>query len=45
MGAVTDTPAGKRVLIVGGGDVAEHTVRRLAPFDVTTTRTLGSDGY
>jgi phosphoglycerate dehydrogenase-like enzyme len=34
---VTDTLAGKRVLIVGVGDVAEHTVRRLAPFEVTTT--------
>lgn len=34
---VTDTLAGKRVLIVGAGDVAEHTVRRLAPFEVTTT--------
>jgi len=29
--------AGKRVLIVGAGDVAENTVRRLTPFDVTTT--------
>jgi phosphoglycerate dehydrogenase-like enzyme len=29
--------AGKRVLIVGAGDVAEHTVRRLAPFEVATT--------
>jgi phosphoglycerate dehydrogenase-like enzyme len=34
---VTDTLAGKRVLIVGAGDVAEHTVRRLAPFEVATT--------
>ena len=34
---VTDTLAGKRVLIVGAGDVAEHTVRRLSPFEVTTT--------
>jgi len=29
--------AGKKVLIVGAGDVAEHTVRRLAPFEVETT--------
>ena len=34
---VTDQLEGKRVLIVGAGDVAEHTVRRLAPFGVTTT--------
>lgn len=34
---VTDEIAGKRVLIVGAGDVAEQTVRRLAPFEVTTT--------
>jgi phosphoglycerate dehydrogenase-like enzyme len=34
---VTDTLAGKRVLIVGAGDVAEHTVRRLDPFEVATT--------
>ncbi len=33
----TEELAGKRVLIVGAGDVAEHTVRRLTPFDVTTT--------
>jgi phosphoglycerate dehydrogenase-like enzyme len=33
----TDELAGKRVLIVGAGDVAENTVRRLAPFEVTTT--------
>jgi phosphoglycerate dehydrogenase-like enzyme len=33
----TDELAGKRVLIVGAGDVAEHTVRRLAPFEVETT--------
>jgi phosphoglycerate dehydrogenase-like enzyme len=33
----TDQLAGKRVLIVGAGDVAEHTVRRLAPFEVETT--------
>jgi phosphoglycerate dehydrogenase-like enzyme len=29
--------AGKKVLIVGAGDVAENTVRRLAPFEVATT--------
>ncbi len=29
--------AGKKVLIVGAGDVAEHTVRRLTPFEVATT--------
>lgn len=33
----TEELAGKRVLIVGAGDVAENTVRRLVPFDVTTT--------
>ncbi|WP_219419104.1 2-hydroxyacid dehydrogenase [Pseudonocardia nigra] len=33
----TDELAGKRVLVVGAGDVAEQTVRRLAPFDLTTT--------
>ncbi len=33
----TEELAGKRVLIVGAGDVAEHTVRRLEPFGVTTT--------
>jgi phosphoglycerate dehydrogenase-like enzyme len=33
----TDELAGKRVLIVGAGDVAEHTVRRLEPFGVPTT--------
>ena len=34
---VTEELAGKRVLIVGAGDVAEQTVARLAPFDVATT--------
>ena len=29
--------AGKKVLIVGAGDVAEHAVRRLTPFEVETT--------
>jgi phosphoglycerate dehydrogenase-like enzyme len=33
----TEELAGKRVLIVGAGDVAEQTVARLAPFDVTST--------
>jgi phosphoglycerate dehydrogenase-like enzyme len=33
----TEELAGKRVLIVGAGDVAENTVRRLEPFEVTTT--------
>jgi phosphoglycerate dehydrogenase-like enzyme len=33
----TEELAGKRVLVVGAGDVAEHLVRRLAPFDVATT--------
>ncbi|MGH3613573.1 MAG: 2-hydroxyacid dehydrogenase [Pseudonocardia sp.] len=33
----TEELAGKRVLIVGAGDVAENTVRRLVPFGVTTT--------
>ncbi|WP_308257448.1 2-hydroxyacid dehydrogenase [Pseudonocardia lacus] len=32
----TEELAGKRVLIVGAGDVAEHTVRRLTPFEVRT---------
>lgn len=33
----TEELAGKRVLVVGAGDVGEHTVRRLAAFDVATT--------
>ena len=33
----TEELAGKRVLLVGAGDVADHTARRLAPFEVTTT--------
>ncbi|MDT7651089.1 MAG: hypothetical protein QOI36_2495 [Pseudonocardiales bacterium] len=33
----TDELAGKRVLIVGAGDVAENTEHRLAPFDVEVT--------
>jgi phosphoglycerate dehydrogenase-like enzyme len=32
----TEELAGKRVLIVGAGDVAENTLRRLAPFEVET---------
>ena len=34
---ITEELAGKRVLIVGAGDLAEQTVARLAPFDVATT--------
>ena len=34
----TDELAGKRVLLVGAGDLAENTARRLAPFEVTTTQ-------
>ena len=33
---VTEELAGKRVLLVGAGDVAEQTARRLEPFDVAT---------
>jgi phosphoglycerate dehydrogenase-like enzyme len=33
----TEELAGKRVLIVGAGDLAEQTVARIAPFEVTTT--------
>lgn len=33
----TEELAGKQVLIVGAGDVAENLVRRLAPFEVGTT--------
>jgi phosphoglycerate dehydrogenase-like enzyme len=33
----TEELAGKRVLVVGAGDVAENAVRRLAPFEVATT--------
>lgn len=33
----TEELDGKRVLIVGAGDVAENTVRRLTPFGVATT--------
>jgi phosphoglycerate dehydrogenase-like enzyme len=34
----TDELAGKRVLLVGAGDLAENTARRLAPFEVATTQ-------
>jgi phosphoglycerate dehydrogenase-like enzyme len=33
----TEELAGKKVLVVGAGDIAEHLVRRLAPFEVETT--------
>jgi phosphoglycerate dehydrogenase-like enzyme len=33
----TDELAGKRVLLVGAGDLAENAARRLAPFEATTT--------
>ena len=33
----TDELAGKRVLLVGAGDLAANAVRRLSPFEVTTT--------
>jgi phosphoglycerate dehydrogenase-like enzyme len=33
----TEELAGKRVLIVGAGDLAEQTVRRLTPFEVSCT--------
>jgi phosphoglycerate dehydrogenase-like enzyme len=33
----TDELAGKRVLLVGAGDLADNAARRLAPFEVTTT--------
>lgn len=35
---ITDELAGKRVLIVGAGDIGEAVARRLEPFDVTLTR-------
>jgi phosphoglycerate dehydrogenase-like enzyme len=35
---ITDELAGKRVLIVGAGDVGEAIAARLAPFEVTLTR-------
>jgi phosphoglycerate dehydrogenase-like enzyme len=33
----TQELAGKRALLVGAGDLAENTARRLAPFEVSTT--------
>src|SRR5207249_5904426 len=33
----TEELAGKRILIVGAGDVADNTMRRLAPFEVETS--------
>lgn len=36
--AFTDELAGRRVLIVGAGDIGEHVARRLEPFEVTLTR-------
>ncbi|GAA1861500.1 2-hydroxyacid dehydrogenase [Pseudonocardia ailaonensis] len=33
----TEGLAGKRVLVVGAGDVGDHVVRRLEPFEVSTT--------
>ena len=33
----TDELAGKKVLVVGAGDVADNVVRRLDPFEVSTT--------
>ena len=46
----TDELAGKRVLVIGAGDVGEHIRRRLLPFDVEVTmvarraRPAGPDG-
>lgn len=38
----TDELAGKRVLIVGAGDIGEHIARRLEPFEVSITRVARS---
>lgn len=38
---VTDTLTGKRILLVGAGDLAEQTARRLATFDVATITRVG----
>lgn len=38
---VTDTLLGKRVLLVGAGDLAEQTARRLEPFDVAAVTRVG----
>jgi phosphoglycerate dehydrogenase-like enzyme len=35
---ITDELAGKRVLVVGSGDIGEAVARRLEPFDVAVTR-------
>jgi phosphoglycerate dehydrogenase-like enzyme len=39
---VTDTLTGKHVLLVGAGDLAEQTARRLAPFDVGSVTRVGT---
>jgi phosphoglycerate dehydrogenase-like enzyme len=39
---ITDTLLGKRILLVGAGDLAEQTSRRLAPFDVGPITLVGS---
>jgi phosphoglycerate dehydrogenase-like enzyme len=38
---VTDTLTGKRVLLVGAGDLADQTARRLDPFDVASMTRVG----
>lgn len=38
---VTDTLTGKRVLLVGAGDLADETARRLDPFDVASVTRVG----
>jgi phosphoglycerate dehydrogenase-like enzyme len=38
---VTDTLTGKRVLLVGAGDLADQTARRLDPFDVASVTRVG----
>jgi phosphoglycerate dehydrogenase-like enzyme len=38
---LTDTLTGKRVLLVGAGDLAEQTARRLETFDVATITRVG----
>ena len=35
---ITDELAGKRVLLIGAGDLGEHTARRLKPFDTDIVR-------
>jgi phosphoglycerate dehydrogenase-like enzyme len=39
---VTETLTGKRVLLVGAGDLAEQTARRLAPFEVGSVTRVGT---